>query len=117
MKNKLAITFLLIFSVNTFADEIVCMGNSNDNQLIQIAFKLDPRTGTVEVDGSKINLSIANDFIYVWQNSVGNQAYTNTLSRIDGSLTVVAENVLIDEKPQPLLRAALACKNKKDLLF
>lgn len=117
MKHKLAITFLLFFSVNTLADEIVCMGNSNDNQLIQITFKLDPRTGTVEFDGNKINLSIANDFIYVWQNSVGDQAYTNTLSRIDGSLTVIAENVVVDQKSQPVLRAALACKNKKDLLF
>jgi hypothetical protein len=55
--------------------------------------------------------------MHVWQNTIDNQAYTNSLSRIDGSLTVIAENVLVNEQRQPVVRAVLACKDKKELLF
>ena len=48
--------------------------------------------------------------MHVWQNTIEGQLYTNSLSRLDGSLTVIAENVMLEWKPQPLVRAVLMCK-------
>jgi hypothetical protein len=55
--------------------------------------------------------------MHVWQNSIDGQSYTNSLSRIDGSLTVIAENVLVNDQRQPVIRAVLSCKEKAELLF
>ena len=93
------------------------MGNTNNNQLIQLNVALDKRLGTVTIEDATYELSISNDFMHVWQNTIDNQAYTNSLSRIDGSLTVIAENVLVNEQRQPVVRAVLSCKDKKELLF
>jgi hypothetical protein len=93
------------------------MGNTNNNQLIQLNVGLDKRLGRVTIEDATYELSISNDFMHVWQNTIDNQAYTNSLSRIDGSLTVIAENVLVNEQRQPVVRAVLACKDKKELLF
>lgn len=101
---------LLIPSVS-FAADLVCMGNSNTNQLIQVEVKLDTRLGRVSIEGNTHDLLVSNKFLYVWQNKVENQQYTNSLSRIDGSLTVVADG------ENPSVRAILACKEEKELMF
>lgn len=115
---KKVIIFSIFFvSMGAVAEDLVCMGNTNNNQLIQINVELDKRLGVVTIESQKYELSISNDFMHVWQNSIDGQAYTNSLSRIDGSLTVIAENVLVNEQRQPVVRAVLSCKDKKDLLF
>ena len=116
MKN-LFVMAVLTFSLGLVADDIICMGNSNTNQLIQIELKLDKKLGTVELESQKYELSLSNDYMHVWQNTIDKQLYTNSLSRIDGSLTVIAEGVIIDEKPQPVVRAILQCSSRDDLHF
>ena len=116
MKNLFVIT-VLTFSMGLIADDIICMGNSNTNQLIQIEVKLDKKLGTIELESQKYELSLSNDYMHVWQNTIDKQLYTNSLSRIDGSLTVIAEGVIIDEKPQPVVRAILQCSSRDDLHF
>ena len=116
MKN-LFVMAVLTFSLGLVADDIICMGNSNTNQLIQIEVKLDKKLGTVELESQKYELSLSNNYMHVWQNTIDKQLYTNSLSRIDGSLTVIAEGVIIDEKPQPVIRAILQCSAKDDLHF
>ena len=114
---KIIFIVLMGFNMSLLAQDLVCMGNSNQNQLIQIQVKLDKKLGTVELESQKYELSISNDFMHVWQNTIEGQLYTNSLSRLDGSLTVIAENVMLEGKPQPLVRAVLMCKNKADLVF
>ena len=105
----------LFLTINVYTSELFCMGNSNANELIQVKVDLDPRLGKVLIEGSENELSISNEFMYVWQNKFENQVYTNTLSRIDGSLTVIAENS--GPENEPILRAILSCKERKNLLF
>ena len=106
------ILFSLILLPNiVFAADLVCMGNSNTNQLIQVEVNLDTRMGKVTIEGNTHELIVSNKYLYVWQNKVENQQYTNSLSRIDGSLTVVADG------ENPLVRAILNCKEEKELLF
>ena len=114
---KLIIITLAFTSIGAFADQLICMGNTNNNQLIQLNVELDKRLGNVQIENQKYELTVSNDFMHVWQNSIDGQAYTNSLSRIDGSLTVIAENVLVNNQRQPVIRAVLSCKDKKDLLF
>lgn len=114
---KIIIFSIFFVSIGAVAEDLVCMGNTNNNQLIQINVELDKRLGIVTIESEKHELSISNDFMHVWQNSIDGQAYTNSLSRIDGSLTVIAENVLVNDQRQPVVRAVLSCKDKKDLLF
>jgi hypothetical protein len=109
------LSLLLIISFNLSALDLICMGNSNTNQLIQVEVDLDTRLGKVTIEEATHDLQISNDFMYVWQNKFDNQTYTNTLSRIDGSLSVIAEGAGPDGAP--LIRAILACRDKKDLLF
>ena len=109
MKKILIISFLIPSFL--FGTDLVCMGNSNTNQLIQVEVKLDTRMGKVAIEGNTHELLVSNKYLYVWQNKVDNQQYTNSLSRIDGSLTVVADG------ENPVVRAILACKEEKDLLF
>ena len=116
MKN-LFVMAVLTFSVGLVADDIICMGNSNTNQLIQIEVKLDKKLGTIELESQKYELSISNDYMHVWQNTIDEQLYTNSLSRIDGSLTVIAEGVIVNERAQPVIRAILQCKDKNNLHF
>jgi hypothetical protein len=116
MKN-LFVMAVLTFSLGLVADDIICMGNSNTNQLIQIEVKLDKKLGTVELESQKYELSLSNNYMHVWQNTIDKQLYTNSLSRIDGSLTVIAEGVIVDERPQPVVRAILQCTAKDDLHF
>ena len=103
--------YMLLIPGFSFAADLVCMGNSNTNQLIQVELKLDTRLGKVSIEGNTYDLSVSNKFLYVWQNTVENQQYTNSLSRIDGSLTVVADG------NNPIVRAILACKEEKEILF
>lgn len=111
---KLLSLFLLI-SINLSALDLICMGNSNTNQLIQVEVELDKRLGKVTIEGETHQLQVSNDFLFVWQNKFDNQIYTNSLSRIDGSLSVIAEGAGPDGTP--LVRAILACRDKSDLLF
>ena len=111
---------LMSFAITSFgvlADDIICMGNTNNNQLIQLNIELNKRLGKVKIETQEYELSISNDFMHVWQNSIDGQAYTNTLSRIDGSLTVIAENVLVNDQRVPVVRAVLSCKEVNELLF
>jgi hypothetical protein len=117
MMKKVILASLLIFNISAYAADLICMGNTNNNQLIQLNVGLDKRLGKVTIENQTYDLSISNDFMHVWQNTIDNQAYTNSLSRIDGSLTVIAENVLVNEQRQPVVRAVLSCKDKKELLF
>lgn len=112
---KKILSLFLLLSLNLSALDLICMGNSNTNQLIQIELDLDKRLGNVTVEGQTHQLQVSNDFLYIWQNKFEDQIYTNSLSRIDGSLSVIAEGAGPDGAP--LVRAILACKNKKDLLF
>ena len=111
--------FITIFvtSFGALAEDLVCMGNTNNNQLIQLNVELNKRLGSVKIENQTYELTISNDFMHVWQNSIDGQAYTNSLSRIDGSLTVIAENVLVNDQRQPVIRAVLSCKEKEELLF
>lgn len=114
---KLMFISIALSSFNMFAADLVCMGNTNNNQLIQLNVSLDKRLGNVKIENETYQLTISNDFMHVWQNSIDGQAYTNSLSRIDGSLTVIAENVLVNDQRQPVIRAVLSCKEKEELLF
>ena len=106
---KILLSLILLPNIVLAAD-LVC-SNSNTNQLIQVEVKLDTRMGKVTIEGNTHELIVSNKYLYVWQNKVENQQYTNSLSRIDGSLTVVADG------ENPLVRAILNCKEEKELLF
>ena len=103
---KILLSLILLPNIVLAAD-LVCMGNSNTNQLIQVEVKLDTRMGKVTIAGNTHELIVSNKYLYVWQNKVENQQYTNSLSRIDVSLTVVADG------ENPLVRAILNCKEEK----
>ena len=114
---KILLASALILNIGAYADDLVCMGNTNNGQLIQLNVDLNKRLGKVTIENATYDLTISNDFMHVWQNTIDNQAYTNSLSRVDGSLTVIAENVLVNEQRQPVVRAVLSCKDKDELLF
>ena len=114
---KILLASLLTFNIGIYADDLVCMGNTNNGQLIQLNVDLNKRLGKVTIENATYDLTISNDFMHVWQNTIDDQAYTNSLSRVDGSLTVIAENVLVNEQRQPVIRAVLSCKDKDELLF
>jgi hypothetical protein len=114
---KILLASLLILNIGVHADDLVCMGNTNNGQLIQLNVDLNKRLGKVTIEDATYDLTISNDFMHVWQNTIDDQAYTNSLSRVDGSLTVIAENVLVNEQRQPVVRAVLSCKDKDELLF
>jgi hypothetical protein len=116
MKKLMFMTIFMACS-GVLAEDLVCMGNTNNSQLIQLNVELNKRLGNVKIENQIYQLTISNDFMHVWQNSIDGQAYTNSLSRIDGSLTVIAENVLVNDQRQPVIRAVLSCKEKEELLF
>ena len=114
---KIILSSLFIFNLGVLADDLVCMGNTNVGELIQLNVDLNQRLGKVTIENATYELTISNDFMHVWQNTIDEQEYTNSLSRLDGSLTVIAEKVLVNESRQPVIRAVLSCKNKDELLF
>ena len=46
--------FMFLVPVFSYAADLVCMGNSNTNQLIQVELKLDTRLGKVSIEGNTI---------------------------------------------------------------
>ena len=53
MKKLLSLSLLI--SINLSALDLICMGNSNTNQLIQVEVELDKRLGNVTI--GKTNLT------------------------------------------------------------
>ena len=79
---KIIFIVLMGFNMGLLAQDLVCMGNSNQKrQLIQIQVKLDKKLGTVELESQKYELSISNDFMHVWQNTIEGQLYTNNFKQ------------------------------------
>ena len=47
---KVILASLLIFNIGVYADDLVCMGNTNNGQLIQLNLDLNKRLGKVTVE-------------------------------------------------------------------
>ena len=78
---KILLASLLIFNIGVYADDLVCMGNTNNGQLIQLNVDLNKRLGKVTIENATYDLTISNDFMHVWQNTIEDQAYTNSLKQ------------------------------------
>jgi hypothetical protein len=113
--NKLIITLSLLLAFPAFALDILCTGQGNQGELIEIELDLNARANTVSIEGETYQLTVNSDYVYVWQNELEDLVFTNVLSRINGNLNVLVDNGSDDE--QPVIRAILSCKDRSNLLF
>ena len=54
---KVLLASLLIFNIGVYADDLVCMGNTNNGQLIQLNLDLNKRLGKVTVEEGNLRLN------------------------------------------------------------
>jgi len=115
---KITLFSIFIFSVSVTAQEntqtILCTGTSNDGALLEIALNLNTNKNIITVDQQSINLSANNDFTVSWTTSVQGIRYDNFLSKITGSMVVIA----IDEGNSTSgIRANLNCVKRGNRVF
>ena len=112
---QLALIFTTLITIPAFALDILCTGQGNQGELIEIQLDLNARANTVTIENNKYQLTVNNDFVYVWQNTLDDLLFTNVLSRINGTMNVIVDSS--DDDQEPNIRAILSCKDKADLLF
>ena len=112
---KFALCLSVLIAIPAFAVDILCTGQGNQGELIEIELDLNARANTVTIEGNQYQLTLNNDFVYVWQNTLDDLLFTNVLSRITGTMNVIVDSSQDDLEPN--IRAVLASKNKTDLLF
>ena len=116
MKN-ISILLLLISCTASAQDiDIYCAGLTNDNTRVEIKLQVDTNEKTITIDDSATyKFLVSNKFNYVWENFVGNTAYTNILNKLDGSMVVLTPNQTPNQPP--IVRAQLICVEEKDIKF
>ena len=112
---QLALCLTTLITIPAFALDILCTGQGNQGELIEIQLDLNARANTVTIENNKYELTVNNDFVYVWQNTLDDLLFTNVVSRITGTMNVIVDSSEDDQEPN--IRAILACKDKADLLF
>ena len=111
----LTIALTTILVMPAFALDVLCTGQGNQGELIEIQLDLNARANTVTIEGNKYDLTVNNDFVYVWQNTLDDLLFTNVLCRINGTMNVIVDSS--DDDQQPNIRAILACTDKANILF
>lgn len=110
-----AIFFTTLITIPAFALDVLCTGQGNQGELIEIQLELNARANSVTIEENKYELTVNNDFVYVWQNELDDLLFTNVLSRINGTMNVIVDSS--SDEQEPTIRAILACKDKANLLF
>ena len=112
MKIKLLILIALTpFYIN--ATEIICSGQGNQGELIEIELNYFEAKKEVQIDDMLYPIQIDNKFAIAWSNKVDGVEFVNILSKINGSLQVIMN----DEKGNQNLRASLQCIEADKTLF
>jgi hypothetical protein len=96
-------------------DEILCSGITNDEALIEIQLDLFSKQNRISIEGKTHNLSVNNDFTIAWSNEVDGISYNNFISKINGSMVVIAVNS--ENNSDTTIRANLSCVKKEDRIL
>tara|TARA_B100001989_G_C24451397_1_gene419177 strand:- start:57 stop:449 length:393 start_codon:yes stop_codon:yes gene_type:complete len=116
MKNLFILLLLLSCTASAQDIDIYCAGLTNDNTRVEIKLQVDTNEKTITIDDSATyKFLVSNKFNYVWENFVGNTAYTNILNKLDGSMVVLTPNQTPNQPP--IVRAQLICVEEKDIKF
>lgn len=115
---KITLNTLFIFTLSVNANElaqiILCTGNTNDGNLIELQLDIFTSQNIINIEDQSYSLSANNDFTIAWSNEAEGIRYDNFLSKINGNLLVVATNL---ESTDRGIRANLNCIKKEDRLF
>ena len=112
MKIKLLTLMALTpFFIN--ATEIICAGQGNQGELIEIELNYFEAKKEVQIDDMLYPIQIDNKFAIAWSNTADGVEFVNILSKINGSLQVIMN----DEEGNQNLRASLQCVEAKKALF
>tara|TARA_Y100001958_G_C21121537_1_gene465495 strand:- start:331 stop:717 length:387 start_codon:yes stop_codon:yes gene_type:complete len=116
MKNIYILLLLISCTASAQNIDIYCAGLTNDNTRVEIKLQVDTNEKTITIDDSATyKFLVSNKFNYVWENFVGNTAYTNILNKLDGSMVVLTPNQTPNQPP--IVRAQLICVEEKDIKF
>ena len=116
MKNISILLLLISCTASAQNIDIYCAGRTNDNTRVEIKLQVDTNEKTITIDDSATyKFLVSNKFNYVWENFVGNTAYTNILNKLDGSMVVLTPNQTPNQPP--IVRAQLICVEEKDIKF
>ena len=116
MKNISILLLLISCTASAQNIDIYCAGLTNDNTRVEIKLQVDTNEKTITIDDSATyKFLVSNKFNYVWENFVGNTAYTNILNKLDGSMVVLTPNQTPNQPP--IVRAQLICVEEKDIKF
>tara|TARA_Y100000992_G_C20847469_1_gene296655 strand:- start:84 stop:476 length:393 start_codon:yes stop_codon:yes gene_type:complete len=116
MKNILILLLLLSCTASAQDIDIYCAGLTNDNTRVEIKLQVDTDAKTITIDdAATYKFLVSNKFNYVWENFVGNTAYTNIVNKLDGSMVVLTANQTPNQPP--IVRAQLICVEEKDIKF
>lgn len=112
MKIKLLTLMALTpFFIN--ATEIICTGQGNQGELIEIELNYFEAKKEVQIDDMLYPIQIDNKFAIAWSNTADGVEFVNILSKINGSLQVIMK----DEEGNQNLRASLQCIEADKTLF
>ena len=116
MKNLFILLLLLSCTASAQDIDIYCAGLTNDNTRVEIKLQVDTDAKTITIDDATTHkFLVSNKFNYVWENFMGNTAYTNILNKLDGSMVVLTPNQSPNQPP--IVRAQLICVEEKDIKF
>ena len=74
---KFALCLSVSLAILAFAVDILCTGQGNQGELIEIELDPNARGNTVTIEGNQYQLTINNDFVYVWQNTLDDLLFNN----------------------------------------
>jgi len=110
------IKLLTLMAVTPFfinATEIICAGQGNKGELIEIELNYFETKKEVQIDDMLYPIQIDNKFAIAWSNTADGVNFVNILSKINGSLQVIIN----DKEGNQNLRASLQCIQADKALF
>lgn len=107
---KLILLFLTL-PFQLFGAQILCSGNSVEDESIKIKFVIDDESNKITAeDNVSYQLSVNNDFLYEWEAIVDNYIYINTIDKLTGEMLILSRRA----GDQNLKNVAfLMCMNKE----
>ena len=93
-----------------FGAQILCSGNSVEDESIKIKFVIDDESNKITAeDNVSYQLSVNNNFLYEWEAIVDNYIYINTIDKLTGEMLILSRRA----GDQNLKNVAfLMCMNK-----
>ena len=112
MKLKL-LSLLTILTFNLQAIEIICTGQVNQGELIELSFEYLQKENQIKMENASYPIQINNQFSIAWTNLVDENNFLHILSKINGSLQVIKN----DQDGNQELRASMQCIDIRKSLF